>query len=668
MYNDQKTTYPSYNGTAPGIPQPIDELAERYAIGGLLYDPYKLNKTLLQSKHFWTISYQWIYEALIQVYNSGDFIDGGGSIAAVANKLNAQYITDKKTGRIILDKKTGKKRTKLDEIGGEGILVELINFPEVHSVREIPHYINKVVDFAERRQTIDKAGYWGGIAYDETIENWKEILSKDTEQLKVDILSYHKNGSQEQEVHQTPLLPSYARLTDKQMQEAKEAGKWLDDYIEFATKASPLTPCSFHTATGLFAGGLAIARRLYLPVSVKANWIYPNLYMLFIGHSTKPRKSTALGVVQGLLDEAGMSHFLLADRQSPEGLTLDLTTELPPKFDTRSQEIKDLWLRERAIAAQRGWLLDEASHLLDSFNRDYSSGLLPIVLDLYDSKDAGLSRNTISRGRENVTNAYMNIFGATTYGAMEKHAKIDQHWHNGLFARFALVGSDTSGEWQFWPPPMKYPTDLVKRLNFIAYQLLPMPGVTISSEQVSTEENIREVDLVQCEPLESCPVEIEPEAWKQCEKYNRAVSFDMLPENPRDVPSQFYASYGRLGTMMIKIAIILATFDSVKLPVIVQGKHIYRAQIIVESWRKNLHNILQKTEQAGDNGLAERIKEILAEGGTDWTARRDITRRLHISVKELEPIITELIDNEIVEFIEKIGSKRSKNLYRLLVT
>ena len=78
-----------------------------------------------------------------------------------------------------------------------------------------------------------------------------------------------------------PNLPEYARLTPEQKTQATTAGKWLDDYIAFASKASPLTPTSFHEAAGLFSGSLAIARRIHLPVSVKRNWIRPNLYVLF---------------------------------------------------------------------------------------------------------------------------------------------------------------------------------------------------------------------------------------------------------------------------------------------------------------------------------------------------------------------------------------------------
>jgi len=441
-----------------------------------------------------------------------------------------------------------------------------------------------------------------------------------------------------------PPLPEYARLSPTQIAEATNAGRWLDDYTAFASKASPLTPQPFHVAAGLFAGALAIARRLHLKVSVKANTIYPNLYELFVGHSTRPRKTTALRILRGLICEADMSHFLLADRQTPEAMALDLTTKMPGGFDSWVEDEQREWLRERAIAAQRGWLLEEASHLLDSFNRDYSAGLLPLVLDLYDASDRGPRKNTISRGREQIEDAYLSIFGATTYGAMAAHAQNPVHWRNGLWARFALVGSDESGAWKFWPPSLDYPPDLVRRLWFIAYGLLPMPEARIETKEIVDDDGeSRKVKVVVLDPpLESTAVEISREAWEAWERYARAVSFDMLPEKPEKVPPQFYASYGRLGTMLIKVAMILATFDAGSLPIQIETRHTYRAQLIVEGWRANLHQILKKVAEVSADDLAEQVKAVLAQNGVKWTTRRDLLRALNLKWSEVEATISDL--------------------------
>jgi len=467
-----------------------------------------------------------------------------------------------------------------------------------------------------------------------------------------------------------PVLPECAHLTLAQEAESQEVGHWLDEYVQFASEASPMTPVSFHMAAGVYAGALAIARRLHLCVSTRMNTIYPNLYLLFVGHSTRPRKTTALRVLRGVLREADMRRFLLADRQTPEALSLDLTTGIPRTLDEWTPEIQSEWLEERGIAGQRGWLLEEASHLLDSFNRDYSKGLLPLVLDLYDSSDIGPTGNTISRGREGIMKPYLTVFGCTTYGALAEHAEKTVHWHNGLWARFALIGSDDTGIWKFWPPSMNYPPALIKRLRFLAYDLLPMPQATIETSEVTDNDGdsrtLREV--IVDPPLVSSEVVIRRAAWEQWEQYSKAVGFDMLPEKSGEVSTRLYASYGRFGTTLIKVAMILAALDADRLPVTVEAAHTYRAQAIVEGWRANLHTVLSKMTTVSADGVAEHIVAVLAQKGREWTMRRDLLHAISKRWSDTESIIDDLEAGGEIERKEKKGKRGpSTEEYRLWV-
>jgi hypothetical protein len=468
-----------------------------------------------------------------------------------------------------------------------------------------------------------------------------------------------------------PELPEYARLTNEQEQEAAKAGGWLDAYVDFARKASPMTPEAFHIAAGVFIGALAIARRLRLSVSVSENDIYPNLYLLYIGPSTVQRKSTAVRVAKGLLKAAGMEQFFLAERQTPEALALDMTTRIPHTYDAWTPELQERWLAERAIAAQRSWLLEEASHLLDSFNRDFSAGLLPMVLDLYDCPDEAISRNTVARGRELIERPYLSIFGVTTYGAMAEHMSRKQLWANGFFARFALVGSDMVGTWCFWPEPQCYPNDLVQRLRFVGTELLKLPKATLAEQEYEDDQGKTQTKrIVQVTPpLGSQAVEIERggEAWQAWERYARATTFDMLTDNS-NVPGQSWASYGRLGTMLIKVAMILAGLDAKTLPIKIEPWHIYRAQQIVETWRENLHCVFGNLGKVQHDDMTEGIKAILAQSGENWTTRRDLLRALNKTWPVIETTINDLAESGEIERqpIPKRHGRKSEQ-YRLAV-
>lgn len=455
-----------------------------------------------------------------------------------------------------------------------------------------------------------------------------------------------------------PELPAYARLTTQQEREALDAGRWLDDYTAFAAQASPLTPRSFHFAAGLDIGSKAIARRLHIAVSTNTNFIYPNLYMLYIGESTRDRKSTAQNVERGLLDKAELNHLLLPSRSSAEAFMLELSAHVPPTFESWSPEIRASWLKSRSLAAQRGLLLSEAAHLLDSFSRDYSSGLLPLLLDLYDCPDPYEPKNTIGRGLEYISQPYVTIYGSTTHAAMAPHLGNAAHWGNGLFARFAIVGTDHSAIWQFWPQPLDYPDSLVRGLRFLAYELLPMPEAQFIEGE---GEAARQVQLSQ--PLQSHAIRVEDRAWEQWEFYSKATGWDLLaPEWEDVIPQRFHPSYGRLGTTLIKVAAVLAAFDASCLPVTIAAPHTYRAQMIVENWRINLHNTAAHIRRLNINTDVQDVKAALLATKGAWVGGREIYKPLGMSKAAFERAIVALSD--VVEARERQGPGPKSLEYR----
>ncbi len=279
-----------------------------------------------------------------------------------------------------------------------------------------------------------------------------------------------------------------------------------------------MTPPALHLAAGVFLGGVVIARRLHLALNSSTKAIYPNLYLLYVGPSTVQRTSTALHVVKGLVEAAGMQHFLQSTQQTPAALTLDWTTRVPPTYDNWHPTLQARWLQERPIAVQRGWLLDNAARLLDSYNDDYTAGLLPLVWNLYDCPDEALTRDPLIHPEVTVKRPYLNIFGVTTDHLMARHLK-KHRWIKSLLKCFALVGSANVDTWRFWPGPQVYPADLVQGLRRVTTQLLPLPEATLRA-------NAAQLSAL----LMASPVQLARggTAWAAWERYARATGFDLL--------------------------------------------------------------------------------------------------------------------------------------------
>lgn len=467
-------------------------------------------------------------------------------------------------------------------------------------------------------------------------------------------------------IYQAPPLPKEAQLSEDELELAESTGGFLKRYVAFACGASPMTPTEFHVASGLSAVAIAIARRVH--VRVGAQKIYPNLYTLFVGESTLHRKTTGLYILQGLLDRAGMvPTFTLAERQTPEAFTEDMSLSVPRTYDSWTDTAKQAWLQRRSLSAQRGWILDEASHLLDSFSRDYTSGLLPVVLDLYDSKDRGGERQTKSYGSEIIEKAYLNIFGCTTYGAMAEHMSKASHWRNGLFARFALVTSDARTEWQFWPSPIEHPHELINELRYIAFGLFGNPPkAEIVEEQEEGQPKYKRVEVLHAPDNMAIFAD---GAWQAWERYAKAVSHDMLYKAKGDgsVEDLVFANYGRFPTMLIKVAMLFAVMDARSLPIIIEPKHIYAAQQIVEAWRSSLHKVRAGGRISEQKTKVDEIEAILGKNGDNWTTKRDLLRAMNAAWSDIEQTIKDLEHAgkiEIVAHAPARGPKTEK--YRLL--
>lgn len=476
------------------------------------------------------------------------------------------------------------------------------------------------------------------------------------------------------DISAAPDLPEWAKLSADELTEAAHTGKFLRQYIEFAKDASPMTPIQFNVSAGLAAVAIAIARRVH--VRVGASKIYPNLYQIYVGPSTLQRKTTGMNTLTNLMDLAGMIPiFTLAETQTPEAFVEDMTMNLPATYDRMSPTARAVWLDRRRLFAQRGWIIDEASRLLDSFNRDYTAGLLPIVLDLYDSKDRSGERNTKSWGNESIEKAYLNIFGATTFSSIGKHVADPERWGDGFFARFSFTASNEPGAWQFWPEPMDYPRPLVDELYRIAFRIFGPPPLTSTVTNENKDEDGKSLGRptisIEIEQLKDNAARFGAGAFEMWERYSKATGYDMLLQAAKDnsIPVEMFPSYGRLGTMLVKVAMLFAVMDAQTSQIVIERKHIAAAQRVVEMWRESLHIVKAGGQVTAAKTFVDKVLATLSKNGENWTIRRDLQHALGCSWAELEPAIDDLHGAGLVERTSYAAKRGPKSeMYRVVVS
>jgi hypothetical protein len=457
-----------------------------------------------------------------------------------------------------------------------------------------------------------------------------------------------------------PVCPELPASAQTIYQHAAPCGAWLDDYIAFATEAAPMTPRSFHEAAGLFAVAVAVARRLALYVGTTA--IYPNLYLLFVAPSTLYHKTTGMQQVLRLLRRAGLSDMLLPHRITPEAMVQELTTDLPGTFNTMSASSREIWIRTRAIASQRGWMIDEASRLLKSMRRDNYAALLELLLDLYECPDHH-DEQTIGRGRTTIRNAYISFFGATTPATAGPFLADRELWASGLWPRFALVEPDQETDWHFHPPAMDVPQALIDRLMFM-HRLFPVPHSDLIERADDDGNKLREIITTnQMERAES--VILAAGVWDAWATHDQAIH-GLLQAHAVD--DHLFPAYGRLNTRVMKVAMLLAVMDADEgVRVRVELAHLARAQEIVERWRIYYHTVWTVSAATEEEQTVDRMFAMLSGAGQAGLDTRSIYQPFHMAAERARAILGEHEQMGHVErFERRAANGRAVECWRLV--
>lgn len=431
-----------------------------------------------------------------------------------------------------------------------------------------------------------------------------------------------------------------------------DTARWLFEYVKFAKIASPMTPAPFHQAAALFAVSTIIARRLCIKVSTEE--IFPNLFILFLARSTIYSKTTGFKLIETLFHESGLQHHLLPQRMTPEAMLVELSLNMPNSLNLSDVESRMAWLRERAFAAQRGWMLDEAHSLLDGLKRDFNMGLMAMLLKLYDCPKATIEQ-TVGRGRVTVKNGYLSFFGATTPVSAADHLTNNLLWQNGMWARFALVTYDEESDFKFFPDALELPRALINQFRGFS-ELFPTPRAELVEVEDIDGSKRKVVELL--DVSDPATARLESGVWEAWETYTRFVRHELLIT--KAVDDELFGSYGRLGTLVMKVAMILAVMDTRQLPVVVTLAHYALAQVLVEEWRESLHQLRDRVLTTTEHSQRDRVLELLTRAGENGLLLRDIYRPLNLPAKKVKEHLEELRDTGQVELYEAFATNGRK--------
>ena len=438
----------------------------------------------------------------------------------------------------------------------------------------------------------------------------------------------------------SPPLLQWAQLSDEQMMLAPLGRRWLNRYVDWCVKASPLSPDIFFEALGLWTLSTAATRRLKLVIGGEN--IYPNLYIFIVATTTVYRKTTALNIANRILRDAKLDCLKLPERATPEAMFEYLAGKTPINIADLSKEDEEHFSLGRTFAAQRGIIEDEASGLLSEMKKDYMAGLSEILLKGYDG-DATLHRLLKSQGLLTVKDMCLTFLGATTPIEWARRITQDER-QNGFVARFGIITPEHTPQYQDVCDEIEPPTEIVKQLRRLFLHTLPW------SEDLLRGGNPYPLAMGALVRTPECAtVSVHPDAMTQMNEYRKAMGFSMLKAAGGDVDEQYSASYARLGTMVFKIAMLLAAVDGESKAVRIEPCHAYAAQLICERWRESLHRLDKHVAESRYNGDDEKLLRFIRAAGEVGVTEREICRACNIDSSKLRDTMRGLVDGGLVE-------------------
>jgi len=467
----------------------------------------------------------------------------------------------------------------------------------------------------------------------------------------------HRNGHDPHPVDVTEstrfpfvnLVPKMPALPDKIACVSPQLETWLSTYVAHSQEWAPRAAPGYHAAVGLWVLSTVAARRIV--VHTGSHDVFPSLFLAMIGESTLWTKTTTAAIGLRIIRQAGCGHFLSPDRTTPQFLLKLMSGVVPQDYSKKHEDEQELMRKAYGFSAQRGWFYEEWGGMLHQMRRvDSPHAELNKLLIVLEGGAPTFETGTIQRGLERIEHPYLALLGnATPHDLLPFMGEGDAWWHDGFWPRFACITAPAGQEPVRTPRPRKpytIPHELLIGLHNwderLGYPQVSIEETTLESGKRTgiwngTVSNKPEHAMVMAE-----------EVYDAMEAYDDAL---LTLSHTEHVHSDLRPWYARAKEKALRVAMLLASVegdDLITLP------YWQEAQVIVEGWRQNLHDLVSgmgmdagQTRQGMRRGrLERRVEEMLSQSG-GMTAREMQQHLKGVTSEELR---------QVLDAMEKIGT------------
>lgn len=370
---------------------------------------------------------------------------------------------------------------------------------------------------------------------------------------------------------------------------------WIETYLDYTSNQE--SPTAFHQWVSLSVIGATVGRNIFIPRVMYT--IYPNLFVVLVAGSAKCRKSVSLSIGEKMLKGLKEPPMVFSQKITAEALIQSL-----------QESEKD--------GVCYGMIL--ASELAVFMGHDaVKSGIIPILTDLYDSKD-NWEYKTRSRGKEKLKHVTISMLAAST-----------KDWIKTSIPVEAIGGGFTS------------------RVIFV-FEDAPSK-LLLFSDEVDTNPILKTKLLLDLEHIRKLKgkVEFSKDAKELAEDW-----YIQEASSIRDEKVDGY--YGRKHDTIFKVSTILSIAE--KDDLIVERRHIQKALDMLDRNELSLSPTLEMVASSISGGNTEKVLQIVKRFGN--ISHADLLKKCwrYASAAEFSEMMKTLVESgEVNMELDKHNTK-----------
>lgn len=382
---------------------------------------------------------------------------------------------------------------------------------------------------------------------------------------------------------------------------------WIDEYTDWACKCSPLTPPHFHRNIALTLACANIARRVHLQLPHEK--LYPNIYTLIVAITTVHAKTTAFNLARRIAYKA-MPDKIITSISTPEAFTDQLAGVKPANFNKISEDKQKQWESSALWGARRLFILDEAGRFFNAMRRDYNTTLDAMLMELYDSNDEPIIRETRKDGITEISNPSLSCLFATTPANIKILLNNKDSWSDGFWNRWNFVSVDQPMVWKIGETSNELPNEVIETLRHVSDEL----GDRDYSASVGRQVIDRFYD------------------------YTRQMRELLAIEQDE----KLHGVHSRLPTKRMKAAICLATLDNPKRPKI-ELHHWNATEEFAIGWQRDAILAIEASKRSDKTDLESRLWSLLVEHMHEGITARRMQQIVNRTADEIAPVLDKWI-------------------------